>query len=139
MGVGFGQLQVGKSCAKNCFAHHVIKKKKIMLMKKTSNETKITSRLQGQVYDLEAAVTAAKQDAVKLFQELNSRIKKAKVLASELEKGDAWAKRVSQLMDLLGNCHETMEGMASIGLIKEFGFSWDLEKIYGSENNSLPD
>jgi exonuclease VII small subunit len=104
------------------------------------DETEITSRLQEQVLDLEAAVTAAKREAVQLFKELDTRMRRAKSLVSDLDTGgNAWARKVSKIMDLLGDCRGTMEGMVAIGLLKDAGFSWDLEKVFdGNENDQVP-
>jgi hypothetical protein len=102
------------------------------------DEAEITCRLQDQVQDLEAAVTAAKREAVQLFRELETRMRKAKNIASTLDgRGRIWARQVSQLMDILGDCHGTMEGMAAIGLLRDStGFAWDLEKVFdGTEND----
>jgi hypothetical protein len=106
------------------------------------DENKITCRLRNQVEDLETAVSEAKREAVRLFQELDARAKKAKTLASSLEgdSGNPWARRVSKLMDILDSCRGTMEGMAAIGLLRNSsGFSWDLEKVFDeSENDRIP-
>lgn len=105
------------------------------------DEAEITCRLRNQVVDLEVAVSAAKQEAVRLFRELDQQARKAKSLASSLEEGGgSWARRVSRLMDILGDCRGTMEGMAAIGLLREsVGFSWDLEKVFdGPENDQVP-
>jgi len=107
---------------------------------KPPDEAEITCRLQDQVLDLEAAVSAAKREAVQLFRELELQMRKAKNIASELgEGGNAWARRVSRLMDILGDCHGTMEGMAAIGLLRDStGFAWDLEKVFdGTENDQV--
>jgi len=102
-------------------------------------EVEITSRLQSQVSDLESAVTAAKREAIHLFRELDNRMRKAKDIASGLDGGDAnWARKVSRLMDILGDCHETMEGMTAIGLVRELsGFTWTLEKVFDGPDNSI--
>jgi hypothetical protein len=107
---------------------------------KQAKETEITSRLQNQVFDLEAAVTSAKREAVHLFRELDSRMRKAKNLVSDLDSDDTalWARKVSRLMDILGNCHETMEGMVAIGLVREpAGFTWDLEKVFDGQDGPV--
>lgn len=109
--------------------------------KQAKPETEITSRLQNQVSDLEAAVTAAKREAIHLFKELDSRMRRAKNLASGLDGGDVgWARKVSKLMDILGDCHETMEGMVAIGLVRELsGFTWDLEKVFDVQDSPVPE
>lgn len=108
--------------------------------KSRPDEARITCRLRSQVSDLEAAVSAAKREAVQLFRELDAGARKAKNIASALEVGDeAWARRVSRLMDILGDCREKMEGMSAIGLLRDAGFSWDLERIFDEpENGRLP-
>ncbi len=106
------------------------------------DEAEITCRLQGQVMDLEAAISAAKREAVQLFRELEAQTRQAKNLASELgEGGNAWARRVSRLMDILGDCHGAMEAMAAIGLLRDAtGFSWNLEKVFdATENDQVPE
>lgn len=108
--------------------------------KSKPDEAEITCRLQDQVIDLEAAVSAAKREAVQLFRELDMRMRKAKTIASVLEKDkDDWARQVSKLMDILGDCHGTMEGMAAIGLLRDSsGFTWGLEKVFdGTENGKV--
>jgi predicted HAD superfamily Cof-like phosphohydrolase len=105
------------------------------------NEAEITYRLQEQVVDLEAAVSAAKREAVQLFRELDMRMKKAKNIVSILEQDKHnWARQVSKLMDILGDCHGTMEGMTAIGLLRDSsGFTWDLEKVFdGADNDQVP-
>jgi hypothetical protein len=104
------------------------------------NEAEITCRLRGQVGDLETAVSAAKREAIRLFRELDARARKARSLASDLDVGgDAWARRVSRLMDILGDCRETMEGMGAIGLLRGARFSWDVGKIFdGTKNGCVP-
>jgi len=118
-----------------------VKQTRQMCDKPKPDETEITCRLRNQVSDLEAAVTVAKREAVQLFRELDARARKAKNLASTLDgSGDDWARRVSKLMDILGYCRETMEGMSAIGLLREAGFSWGVEKVFdGPENDRVPD
>ncbi len=104
-------------------------------------ETKITGRLRSQVSDLEAAVTTAKQEAVRLFRELEQQARKARSIALSLDdNGGSWARKVSNLMDILGSCRDTMDGMAAIGLLREaVDFDYDLEKVFdGPENDQLP-
>lgn len=106
-------------------------------MIKKQFEAEITTRLQKQVTDLESAVECAKREAFQLFRELNMRMKKAKNIASELDSGgNVWARKVSKLMDILGSCRDTMDGMTAIGLVRDSGSVWDLERVFdGAENN----
>jgi len=106
------------------------------------DKTKITCRLKDQVSSLEEAVSAAKREAVQLFRELDMRMRKARSLALELgDSDDAWARRVSRIMDILDDCHGTMEGMAVIGLLRGSpGFSWDLGRVFDvAENDQVHD
>jgi hypothetical protein len=108
--------------------------------KSKPDEVEITCRLQDQVLDLEAAVLAAKREAVQLFRELETQTQKAKNIALELGTGGhAWARRVSRLMDILGDCQGTMDGMSAIGLLRgSTGFVWGLEKVFdGTENDQV--
>jgi len=99
---------------------------------KQKNPVEIASRLKTQVADLEAAVTAAKREAVRLFKELDGQMKTARDLAGRLDGKDGeWARSVSSLMDILGECSGTMEGMLAIGLLRQrLGFSWTVERIF---------
>lgn len=104
------------------------------------DEKEITSRLRDQVSNLEAAVSAAKREAVLLFRELESQTQKAKNIASSLNgNDDTWARGVSKLMDILGNCRGRIEGMEAIGLLHNIEFSWEVEKVFtdGSENDQV--
>jgi hypothetical protein len=105
------------------------------------DEAEITCRLRDQVVDLEAAVSVARREAIRLFQELDMRARKASSIASSLgEGGGSWARRVSRLMDILDDCHGTMEGMSAIGLLRDApGFSWDLGRVFdGTEDDQAP-
>lgn len=104
------------------------------------DEKEITYRLRNQVSDLEAAVSAAKREAVLLFRELENQTQKAKNIASSLEgNDDTWARGVSKLMDILGSCRGKIEGMGAIGLLHNIEFFWEVEKVFtdGSENDQI--
>jgi hypothetical protein len=81
----------------------------------------VTARIKQSLALMDHAVASAKVDALRLFQEVDRHMRRAREMAERLPSPDteqaAWCRSVSAIMDALERPWELMENIAALGLV----------------------
>ena len=81
---------------------------------------RVTARLKQSVALMDHAVAAAKVDALRLFQELDKHMKRAREMAAHLppeNRQAEWCQGVSAIMDALEKPGELMDNLVALGIV----------------------
>lgn len=102
---------------------------------------RITARVKQSVALMDHAVAAAKVDALRLFQEIDQHMRRAREMAEHFPSEDSqaeWCRSVSAIMDVLERPGELMDSLTALGIVvgrRPPGPS--LEWLFGDESKTV--